>query len=375
MNYWITNYFICLGLSVLIAGLIIPNIMTIAFRKKLFDDIDERKIHRGVVPRLGGISFLPSFMFAFCCVAGCNFRLSVPGMLAQLSPTIVPIFFLLCSLMLLYLVGIADDLIGVRYRAKFIFQIIAGALIVISGLWIKDLYGFLWINEIPTIIGWAITIFLVIYVVNAINLIDGIDGLASGLSMIALGFYSFLLIEAGQYIYALLAGATLGTLLPFFYFNVFGKAESHTKIFMGDTGSLTVGLMLSFFTIAIFNLPTSESGLVGNPMILAIAPIILPCFDVVRVFLHRARNRHNPFMPDKCHIHHKLLALGLKQWQALVFIIITNSLFILLNLAVSPALNPTLIIAVDLVIWISLNMIITRLIRRREQRLGQKLYD
>ena len=169
MTYWIENYFICFCVSVLLAGIIIPNIMTIAFRRKLFDEIDERKIHKGVVPRLGGIAFLPSFIFSFCMVVGCNIRLGVPGFSSEFFSAFVPVFFLLCSLMLLYLVGIADDLIGVRYRAKFVFQIIAGALIVISGSWIHNFYGFIGIHHIPTIIGWVISIFLVIYVVNAIN--------------------------------------------------------------------------------------------------------------------------------------------------------------------------------------------------------------
>lgn len=178
MAFWIGNYFLCFILSIVLAGIIIPNIMTIAFKRKLFDEVDERKIHRGVVPRLGGIAFLPAFIFSFFAVVGCNVRLGTPGMGEMLDTTLTSIMFLLCALMLMYLVGIADDLVGVRYRSKFIFQIIAGALIVTSGAWIHNLYGFLGIEQWYAVIGWIMTIFLVIYVVNAINLIDGIDGLA-----------------------------------------------------------------------------------------------------------------------------------------------------------------------------------------------------
>ena len=126
--------------------------------------------------------------------------------------------------MLMYLTGIADDLIGVRYRGKFIFQIIAGALIAMSGLYIRNLFGFFGIGAVNAWLGVAATIFLAIFVINAINLIDGIDGLASGLSAIALTYYSYIFYQAGEYIYAMLAGATLGTLVPFFYYNVFGNA-------------------------------------------------------------------------------------------------------------------------------------------------------
>ena len=297
MAFWIGNYFLCFILSIVLAGIIIPNIMTIAFKRKLFDEIDERKIHRGVVPRLGGIAFLPALIFSFFAVVGCNVRLGTSGMDEMLDTTLTSIMFLLCALMLMYLVGIADDLVGVRYRSKFIFQIIVGALIVTSGAWIHNLYGFLGIGQWYAVIGWVMTIFLVIYVVNAINLIDGIDGLASGLSAIALVFYSFVFYKAGEYAYCLLAGATLGTLIPFFYFNVFGTAERHNKIFMGDTGSLTIGTVLAFLSIRVFNIDPVVQEIPGNLFVLAIAPIIVPCFDVVRVFFHRVRNGNNRQMP------------------------------------------------------------------------------
>lgn len=375
MTLWIENYFLCLIVSLVLAGIIIPSIIKIAFKRSLFDGIDERKIHRGLVPRLGGISFMPAFIFSFFLVIGCDIRLNVAGHHGALESAMVAVRFLLCALMLLFLVGIADDLIGVRYRSKFLFQIIAGALIVISGCYIKDLYGFVGIDSLPDIAGWIITVFLVIYVVNAINLIDGIDGLASGLSGVALIFYSYIFFRAGEYADALLAGATLGTLLPFFYYNVFGSAENHTKIFMGDTGSLTIGMVLAFLSIRIFDLPKGTDVADGNMMVEAIAPIIVPCFDVARVFLHRLRNGHNPFLPDKCHIHHKLLALGCRQWEALITILVADVMFILLNLALSSYLNPTWIIAGDMVLWILLNVLITQLIRNRERAQGVRLYE
>lgn len=375
MAFWIGNYFLCFILSIVLAGIIIPNIMTIAFKRKLFDEVDERKIHRGVVPRLGGIAFLPAFIFSFFAVVGCNVHLGTPGMGEMLDSTLTSIMFLLCALMLMYLVGIADDLVGVRYRSKFIFQIIAGALIVTSGAWIHNLFGFLGIDQWYYVIGCGMTIFLVIYVVNAINLIDGIDGLASGLSAIALAFYSFVFYTAGEYVYCLLSGATLGTLIPFFYFNVFGTAERHNKIFMGDTGSLTIGTVLVFLSIQVFNINPVVQEIPGNLFVLAIAPIIVPCFDVVRVFFHRVRNGNNPFLPDKCHIHHKLLALGCRQWQALISILFADALFICINLGLSPFINPTWIIIGDLALWVAMNILLTYTIRVRERNLGVRLYE
>ena len=375
MVNWTYNYFIGMLISIILTGVIIPKIILIAFRKKLFDEIDERKIHRGIVPRLGGIAFLPSIIFSFCVVIGFNLRTEELSLGEPLMMEMIPIFFLLCGLMLMYLVGIADDLIGVRYRGKFLLQIFTGTLLVAGGMWISDLYGFLWIHHCPDWLGWLFSIFLVIYVANSINLIDGIDGLASGLSMIALIFYSIVFFLAGEYLFALMAATTLGTLIPFFYYNVFGHAENHNKIFMGDTGSLTIGTVLAFLSIAMFRIPLGDIPGNQNPFILAIAPIILPCFDVVRVFVHRVRNGSNPFLPDKCHIHHKLLALGLVQWKALITILISDATIVGGNLLLSSLVQPTWLILGDITAWTLLNFLLTHLIRCRERRLGIKLYN
>ena len=375
MANWTYNYFIGMLISIILTGVIIPKIILIAFRKKLFDEIDERKIHRGIVPRLGGIAFLPSIIFSFCVVIGFNLRTEELSLGEPLMIEMIPIFFLLCGLMLMYLVGIADDLIGVRYRGKFLLQIFTGTLLVAGGMWISDLYGFLWIHPCPDWLGWLFSIFLVIYVANSINLIDGIDGLASGLSMIALIFYSIVFFLAGEYLFALMAATTLGTLIPFFYYNVFGHAENHNKIFMGDTGSLTIGTVLAFLSIAMFRIPLGDIPGNQNPFILAIAPIILPCFDVVRVFVHRVRNGSNPFLPDKCHIHHKLLALGLVQWKALITILISDATIVGGNLLLSSLVQPTWLILGDITAWTLLNFLLTHLIRCRERRLGIKLYN
>ena len=375
MANWTYNYFIGMLISIILTGVIIPKIILIAFRKKLFDEIDERKIHRGIVPRLGGIAFLPSIIFSFCVVIGFNLRTEELSLGEPLMIEMIPIFFLLCGLMLMYLVGIADDLIGVRYRGKFLLQIFTGTLLVAGGMWISDLYGFLWIHHCPDWLGWLFSIFLVIYVANSINLIDGIDGLASGLSMIALIFYSIVFFLAGEYLFALMAATTLGTLIPFFYYNVFGHAENHNKIFMGDTGSLTIGTVLAFLSIAMFRIPLGDIPGNQNPFILAIAPIILPCFYVVRVFVHRVRNGSNPFLPDKCHIHHKLLALGLVQWKALITILISDATIVGGNLLLSSLVQPTWLILGDITAWTLLNFLLTHLIRCRERRLGIKLYN
>lgn len=375
MANWIANDILSFFTALILAGIIIPQILLIAFRKKLFDEIDERKVHHGIVPRLGGIAFFPSILFSISLVLAFNFKVFGTGYFIGFSHVLDPFFFMVCAVLLMFLVGIADDLVGVRYIAKFGVQIIASILIVFSGVSIQNLYGFLWLYELPSWFGWIVTAFVVVYIVNSINLIDGIDGLASGLSTVAFVFYAILFYYAGEYIYSMLAAAGAGTLLPFFYYNVFGNAIKQKKIFMGDAGALTTGMILVFCAIAVLHIDESKWIVEGNLVVLGLSPLIIPCFDVVRVYLHRVTRHRNPFLPDKCHIHHKLLALGLSQRAALCIIMLWAVIFIIINLMLSPYLNPTFIIGGDIIIWTVVNMILTRNIMCREKKLGEKIYD
>ena len=373
--YWLENDLLCFAISVLIAGILIPKIILIAFRRNLFDEIDERKIHRGVVPRLGGIAFFPAFLFSLTLVVALNLRLGSAPMIDAIGGAFVPIYFEICAIILLYLIGIADDLIGVRYMAKFVVQIVCAILLACSGMYIDNLYGILWLNELPDVLAWLFSILVTVYVVNAINLIDGIDGLASGLSSIALIFYAVVFFNGGEFIYSLLAVASAGTLFPFFYYNVFGDVTKQKKIFMGDTGALTTGMVLVFCAIAVMCAKPDFLTVDYNPAIVALSPLIVPCFDVFRVYFHRVKKGRNPFLPDKCHIHHKILALGMNQAAALLTILGVSIAFIGINVLVSPFTNPTIIFIGDVVVWTIANILLTRAIRQREKRLDKTLYD
>ena len=362
-------------LSLVLCGIIIPQILKIAFQRRLFDEQDERKIHKGAVPRLGGISFLPAMVFSLCLVLGVSLLEEIPFMEQALSQSVTAFLFLLCALMLIFLVGMADDLIGVRYSAKFMIQIICALLLLCSGAIFDDFEGILWLNEVPLWISVPFSILVIVYIINAINLIDGIDGLASGLSMIAMVSYGVLFAVAGLYVYSMIAWATLGVLMPFFYFNYFGDPKKRTKIFMGDTGSLTIGLLISFMALSVTSMIEFKTAQGYNPVICAFSPIIIPLFDVLRVYLHRIRQHRNPFLPDRCHIHHKLLALGLSTRKALALILVAAAIFLIVNVILSSSVNPNILLAADIIIWTAGNVVLTHLIRKREARLGQKLYQ
>lgn len=369
-------FLISAGLS----GIIIPKILLIAFRKRLFDEPDERKIHTAAVPRLGGLAFMPSIVFSICLVVGVKGILDAQGLSAyfggpsevgDMSEMLLPMCFGLCAVMMMYLVGIADDLIGVRYRAKFVAQILAALLLAMGGVRIDNFHGFMWLYELPVGLSWAATVLLVVFITNAINLIDGIDGLASGLSGIAMAFYGFVFMHTGHMLYAMLAFAGLGTLVPFFYYNVFGNPAMGKKIFMGDTGSLTTGLILSFLSIEVCSLPEG-SVYSWDVMVVAFAPLAIPCLDVIRVFVHRIVRGMSPFLPDKSHIHHKLLALGIPQRWAMITILATSSALIAANLLMSVHMGPMWVLVIDMAVWVVVNWQLTRCIMARQKRLGIK---
>jgi UDP-N-acetylmuramyl pentapeptide phosphotransferase/UDP-N-acetylglucosamine-1-phosphate transferase len=354
-------------LAIFCMFVIIPQILLVAFRKKLFDVPCERSIHTDVVPRIGGFAFLPAICFSILMLLGFNL-LTGHGTytLLMLLVDVKAFIFGFCSLMMLYLLGIADDMIGVRYRTKFIFQIFCGILLVIGGLWIDNLNGLFGIYELSPWIGYPLTVLATVLIINATNLIDGIDGLSSGLAICAFALYGMVFFAMEQYVYAMISFTTMGALLSFFYYNVFGNAKRGRKIFMGDTGTLTIGMMWCLLSFKLAFGTPDEGFEVSNLLVLTFSPLLIPCLDVVRVYLHRVRHGVSPFKPDKNHIHHKLLALGLSQRTTLIVLVLTSITVTLLNIVLSDYLNINWILGSDIVIWTLINIWLTKEIKQKE---------
>lgn len=362
--YWTINLVSVFVLCILFTGIVIPQILLIAFRRKLFDVPNERKIHTCAVPRLGGIAFTPVIFISLALLLAVNQALGYDALLRETGAETLPLAYAFCAISLLYMVGMADDLIGVRYRAKFVVQMLCGVMLIAGGVTLDDLQGLLMVQTLPIWLSAPLTLFVTVFIINAINLIDGIDGLASGLCSIAFMFYGIAFVHIGEHIYAMLAFATLGVLMPFYYYNVFGNAEKGRKIFMGDTGSLTIGIMLCFLSIKLSNADTGAGRC--NPFVMAFAPLLVPCLDVVRVYMHRVRNGKNPFLPDKNHIHHKLLGVGMKQRTAMVSIVLTSTVLTLLNVLLSRYVNATLLLAGDIWLWTAVNIVLTKKMREKD---------
>lgn len=340
--------------AILIESIVIPRVLLISKKKRLYDIPDNRKSHKSPIPRLAGITFLPVLMLSFLPVLGGQAAF-MPDPSAIYSPTfIASLAFMMCGCMALVLLGIKDDLIGVRYSHKFIIQIIAALLLIASGTYINNLQGLLGIYAIPYYIGIPLTLLLAVYIINSINLIDGVDGLAATLISIATLCLGGCLFAQGSYSYASLAFAITGMLIPFIHYNT----ASRRKIFMGDTGSLTLGYMVAFLAIhfSMQRTPTSDSTPLAQPIIIAWSVLFVPLFDTARVICVRASLRKGLFSPDRNHIHHKLLDLGYSHKK----VTLTLSLFALTiigaNLMLMQSISINLILAINLAAGILFNV-------------------
>ena len=366
MNYWNINILISLFLSIVLGRFIIPKVRSIAFYWNLLDRPDARKIHGFMVPRLGGIVFAPIVAFVFFFMLGMNLRMGLTSIFDALMSDIGLFIFCFCAVMVLYVVGLADDLVGVRYKYKFVAQIFSAILIIGGGLYLKSFHGLLFLSNVPPLIGVPVTIFLFVFIINAMNFIDGVDGLASGLSIVVLAVYGIAFFALEYFVFSMLTFTMLGVIIPFFYYNVFGDASSNKKIFMGDTGSQTIGLIICFLGLKLLEVVKQNDVPEINSVMLVFSPLFLPCFDVVRVFLQRMIKRKNPFLPDCGHIHHRLIDAGFSKYSILYLIFSISVIITICNILLTRFINVNFVIIINVILWIGANMYLTHIIKNKK---------
>ncbi|MGB0887361.1 MAG: glycosyltransferase family 4 protein [Vicingaceae bacterium] len=287
-----------------------PSFIKIAKIKHLFDDpSDDRKIHTRKVPLMGGMMIFAGTLFSFLLWLPVN--------------DIGVIKYLVPSLLIMFFVGMKDDIIGtapVKKLAAHIF--VAFIMILMAEVKLTSLHGIFGINTIPEWAGIMLSVFTYIVIINAFNLIDGVDGLASGVGLIAATAFGFWFYYAGNLTYSVLAFSLAGALLGFLRFN-FNPAQ----IFMGDSGSLTIGFLFAVLAIGLVEHTSKELPEViknvSKPL-LAMSILVFPLIDTIRVFTLRAIKGVSPFTADRNHIHHRLIDLGLSHKQTVVIIYIFN---------------------------------------------------
>ena len=336
----------------------VRNILAIAYRKKLYDLPGGRRIHTTPTPRLGGLAFAP----VICCAT--ILSLALHSLVAPEHHLAIPnCLTWICALIFIHMLGTIDDIVGVRYYMKFTAQIVAGALVVASGFWINDLGGLFGVHAIPAFVGMPLTVLFIIGIINALNMIDGMDGLAAGMCIIALGIYGVHCFSTGRYFLSLVAFASLGTVIPFFYCNVRGLGTRRHKIFMGDTGSQTLGLVVS--VLAVGQIMNDGTVLAKQDLILALSPLVVPVFDVAHVVFFRLIRGSNPFHPDTTHIHHRLLKCGFGPRQTVILILALAAIYVSVNMLLVRYVSVTLILILDVAAWCSLSGAMYALARRR----------
>lgn len=355
---------ICISLITSCIISYVANLLVLKFahKKRLYDSFDERKIHKGNIPRLGGVAISLATILTII-ITGIYVRFWGDFKFAVYIGTHVElIFFAVIALFLVTITGFFDDLIGFRYRTKFLAQISAGVLVCYSGFWINNFHGLFGLYHLNIYQGWILTIFTVVLITNAINFIDGIDGLAGTLCLFFFVFYFVVAFTYTQLAVQIITIPVIGSLVPFLYFNIFGKVEKKNKIFMGDTGSLFVGFLVSVICIDITNNANNILG--ATPIAVAYCPLIVPCFDLARVVLSRLYESRNPFKADKTHLHHLILSIVKSQRKTLFAIITLALLITTASILLSYDFNVNLVFMFDVLIWVMVMMVIYRKLKK-----------
>ncbi|MBX9853772.1 MAG: undecaprenyl/decaprenyl-phosphate alpha-N-acetylglucosaminyl 1-phosphate transferase [Cytophagaceae bacterium] len=287
----------------LISVFAIPSIIYVAHVKNLLDEPNLRTVHESLTPRLGGLAIFAGFMSS----------LTIFG---QLDNGVKEI---LAGSIIIFFIGLKDDIVSVSAFKKFFVQVLAtGIVMFMADVRIRNFQGLLGIYQLDDGISYAFTFLVIIGITNAINLIDGLDGLAGTIIMIAtatFGFYFFR--YGGDYYspYADLAFCLLGSIVGFLRYNL-----NKAIIFMGDTGSLVCGFVVSILAVQFVEM--KAIGPVGAPI--GIAILIIPIMDTLRVFLLRILVGVSPFSADKNHIHHRLIELGFSQLSTVFMLAAIN---------------------------------------------------
>ena len=296
--------------------LLISAILNILFQKEfikrnVLDKITNRSSHQSIATRSGGSSIFSSLFFI--------------SVFFYLNNNEIYDFSFLIPIAIMLFVGLYDDIYKLDFKLKFIFQIIVAKIIIDNGLIIDNLHGIFGVFELSRILGQLFTIFIIVAIINAINFIDGIDGLA--ISVITLFLLSFELFSSTSSDMIFLTLIILGSVIPLYFFNFRIK----NKVFLGDSGSLLLGTVVSIYVLKILSQDYSiKPEYDVNKVIFVISILSYPIFDIIRIFFLRLYKKKSPFIADKQHIHHLILDKTKKHYLTTSIIIIGSLIFTIL---------------------------------------------
>jgi len=294
--------------------LITPLVTRFLFEKHIVDIPGKRKIHKAAKPSLGGIPIFIGYLLASLIWVNLQEWKNIK--------------FILLAQSTIFIIGVRDDLLPLKAIYKLMGQVLAATIaIFLFDVRIASCYGFLGVYEIPEALSYALTYITLIGITNSLNLIDGLDGLAGTIAGIIFLFFGVWFFLAGENINSILAFALLGGILAFLIYN-----WQPSSIFMGDTGSLLIGLTIAMFTIRFMNvnysLPDSAFAKFGSTVGVAVCVIVILLVDTLRIIILRLLKRQSPFTPDKSHVHHAISRLGMTHSQTTLILAGVQLLFI-----------------------------------------------
>lgn len=308
------NVLLTSSLAFVISFIAIPTIIRVADEKGLFDIPDARKLHTKPIASLGGVGIFIGFLLS---------------LLLSISLQEAPEFqYFYAAAVLMFFLGIKDDILILSASKKFLGQLLAAAIIIhLAGVRIDSMHGFLGIYQLPDLISYPLTYITIVVIVNAFNLIDGVDGLASSLGILTTAVFGAYFTMAHMPSYALLSFAFTGALSAFLVYNY-----HPAKIFMGDSGSLLLGLVNAILVIKFITVADAVNGTfpITSSVAIGFSILLVPLLDTLRVFSVRIAQRRSPFSPDRNHIHHLLLDRGLRHSQVTLLCLLMNVSFIVL---------------------------------------------
>jgi UDP-N-acetylmuramyl pentapeptide phosphotransferase/UDP-N-acetylglucosamine-1-phosphate transferase len=303
------------SVSFIITFLAIPIVLQIAEEKKLFDVPDERKVHKIPVPSLGGVGIFGGFLLA--------------SLLSISASENHEFQYFFAASVVIFFIGLKDDLVVLTASKKFIGQVIAASILIhLGGIRITSMHGLFGFNEVSEGFSYALSYLTIIVVINSFNLIDGIDGLAGTLGLLTMLLFGVYFFAIDMSAYSLLAFSMAGSLVAFLIFN-----HHPAKIFMGDSGSLMIGLVNSILVIKFITVADSPAAValpVQSSVAVGFSILIIPLLDTLRVFSIRIFKGSSPFTPDRNHVHHLLLDRGLKHHSITFFCLVLNMAFIVM---------------------------------------------
>ncbi len=350
-TFFIEHSYLIGLISFIIGFLGMPVIVRIAKAKGFVVRPNKRMSHTGEVPNIGGLNICFSYMLTY--------------LLFEYNSLDQNQFFLI-GMFAIMAIGFIDDVLVLTPMAKLFGETLAGiALIGFADIRITHLHGLLGITEIGIIPSYLISLFILIAIINAVNLIDGIDGLASGLGILYCLFFAVYFGLAGELSWSIGSICMIGALAVFFIYNVFGSRE---KIFMGDSGSLLLGYLLTAFVFRFCEInayhEVPEWLHMNAAPAVAICVLTVPIFDTIRVSLTRIKKHKSPFQPDKNHIHHLLLRTGLNHIQTTCVLLSVSLLFIGLGI-LGRNWNMWVLAITDFAIATCLTIVLWRIINRK----------